>query len=196
MWSIRKPSQEALARFLRRLERSPFSYAEVGQVERPPAGFDQDVRREVIGHGETAWRSAREGIRHWRQFPAGWTTIFPAAPAASPGQTVAMLANALGAWWWSGCRIVEIVDTSTRFAVTYGTLIEHAECGEERFQVERAADGSVWYDIRSFSRPGFWATRLGYPLVRRLQRRFVRDSLAAMRREVATSIDRAGTNLG
>jgi uncharacterized protein (UPF0548 family) len=41
-------------------------------------------------------------------------------------------------------------------------------------------DGSVWYDLLAFSTPRYWLVRLGYPLTRRLQRRFVRDSLAAM----------------
>jgi alpha-ketoglutarate-dependent taurine dioxygenase len=40
-----------------------------------------------------------------------------------------------------------------RFAFAYGTLAEHAESGEERFQVEWREDDSVWYDILAFSRP-------------------------------------------
>jgi hypothetical protein len=45
-------------------------------------------------------------------------------------------------------------------------------------------DNAVWYDILAFSRPRQLLARLGYPLVRRLQRRFGRDSAAAMRRAV------------
>ena len=77
------------------------------------------------------------------------------------------------------------IDEPTRFRFAYGTLLEHVECGEEQFLLELADDGAVWYDIRSFSRPRSWAVRLGYPLARRMQRRFARESIAAMRRQVA-----------
>jgi uncharacterized protein (UPF0548 family) len=72
-----------------------------------------------------------------------------------------------------------------RFGFAYGTLPGHAESGEERFTVEwHEADGAVWYDILAFSRPRRLLARLGYPLARRLQKRFARDSAAAMRRAV------------
>jgi uncharacterized protein (UPF0548 family) len=67
-----------------------------------------------------------------------------------------------------------------RFGFAYGTLLDLAEIGEERFLVEfNPEHQEVWYDIRAFSRPGTLA-RLGYPIARGLQRRFVRDSKAAM----------------
>ena len=34
------------------------------------------------------------------------------------------------------------------------------------------ADNSVWYDLYAFSQPNQWLARLGYPVVRRLQKRF------------------------
>jgi hypothetical protein len=42
----------------------------------------------------------------------------------------------------------------------------------------------VRYDILAFSRPQELLTRWGYPLVRRLQKRFAKDSAAAMLRAV------------
>src|SRR5262249_20824062 len=66
-----------------------------------------------------------------------------------------------------------------RYGFAYGTLPEHAESGEERFTVEwHEADDAVWYDILAFSRPHQLLVRLGYPLARRLQKRFARDSAA------------------
>ena len=72
-----------------------------------------------------------------------------------------------------------------KFGFAYGTLPGHVESGEERFLVEwdRGDDG-VWYDILAFSRPNHILTRLGYPVVRRLQKRFGRDSAASMLRAV------------
>ena len=54
--------------------------------------------------------------------------------------------------------------------------------------MEWLPDDSVWYDLRAFSRPRYWPARLGYPMTRRLQRRFVRDSKTAMRAAVATAV--------
>ena len=73
----------------------------------------------------------------------------------------------------------------TKFGFAYGTLPGHVESGEERFLIEwdRETD-KVWYDILAFSRPNHFLTRLGYPLVRRTQKRFGRDSAASMFRAV------------
>jgi hypothetical protein len=72
-----------------------------------------------------------------------------------------------------------------RYGFAYDTLPGHAESGEERFTVERReAGGAVWYDILAFSRPRQLLARLGYPFARGLQKRFARDSAAAMRRAV------------
>ena len=73
----------------------------------------------------------------------------------------------------------------SRFGFTYGTLPDHVGAGEERFLVEwDRGNDSVWYDILAFSRPRHVLARLGYPWVRRVQKRFGRESAAAMRRAV------------
>ena len=64
----------------------------------------------------------------------------------------------------------------------------HALAGEERFLVERLDDDSVWYDLYSFSTPRHWAARYGYPFLRRLQKRFARDSMKAMANAVKAAI--------
>lgn len=61
--------------------------------------------------------------------------------------------------------------------------------GEERFQVRFSKNtGIVEYEIRAFSRPRHWLARLAYPITRRLQSRFRRDSGAAMRRAVSCDL--------
>ena len=67
-----------------------------------------------------------------------------------------------------------------RFGFAYGTLPSHVERGEERFLIEQDDAGQVWYEIAAFSRPRHWLARLGYPLVRRYQSKFRRESAAAM----------------
>ena len=51
----------------------------------------------------------------------------------------------------------------------------------------------MWYDILAFSRPRQALARLGYPLMRKRQRRFGRESAAAMRRAVAASASLTGS---
>ena len=103
------------------------------------------------------------------------------------GATVGVLAQVFGFYILNACRIVYTIDETTadytRFGFAYGTLPGHIEEGEERFLVEwRHADDSVWYDILAFSQPRHWLVRLGYPVARRFQKRFGRDSKAAMAR--------------
>jgi uncharacterized protein (UPF0548 family) len=120
-------------------------------------------------------------------FPGAWTEICPGDTPIEAGQVVAILFRTFGLWWMNACRIVEVIDEAgptRRFGFAYGTLPGHVECGEERFTIEWGRDDVVWYDLRAFSRPRHWLVRLGYPLARRLQRRFVRESQTAMRRMI------------
>ena len=55
----------------------------------------------------------------------------------------------------------------------------------ERFLIEwTRADDTVWYDILAFSRPQKLLMRIGYPYMRRTQKRFGRESAASMKRAV------------
>jgi uncharacterized protein (UPF0548 family) len=57
--------------------------------------------------------------------------------------------------------------------------------GEERFLIEwdRNRD-EVWYDVLAFSRPHLLLSRMGYTYMRLVQRRFGKESAAAMVRAV------------
>ena len=105
------------------------------------------------------------------------------------GQTVALVARAAGLWVTNACRVVYVVEEDEplrRLAFAYGTLADHAERGEERFQVEwRHDDDTVWYDILAFSRPQQWLSRLAKVYVRRKQKQFGRESALAMQSAVA-----------
>ena len=63
-------------------------------------------------------------------------------------------------------RVVYVIDEARRKGFAYGTLAGHPESGEEAFIVEQTDDGSVWLEIRSFSRPAnaFWW--MVYPVLR------------------------------
>jgi uncharacterized protein (UPF0548 family) len=133
-------------------------------------------------------------------FPAPWTRIAPENAPLQVGGIVVMQAHAMGLWWLNGAEIVYLIDeraggadtVERRYGFAYGTLPAHVEQGEERFSVELHTNGSVWYDLRAFSRPRYWPVRIGERFARRLQARFVRDSQAAMRAAVVAGSIRPG----
>ena len=191
MLSLRKPSADSIRRFLAVQANMPFSYAAVGATARTaPAGFVVDRTRIKLGEGEPVFHSARAALQRWEQFRLGWVEAWSPETPIQPGEVVAVMGWAIGLWWLNSCRIVYVVDESgpiSRFGFAYGTLPGHVESGEERFLIEwDRANDSVWYDIMAFSRPNHILTRLGYPVVRRTQKRFGRDSAASMLRAVAS----------
>ena len=190
MLSLRKPSAERLRDFLAAQSKLDFTYQAVGATAAvPPAGYVVDRTRLKLGEGAGAFAAAKAALERWEHFRLGWVETWPPHTPIQAGQVVAVIARLFGLWWLNACRIVYVVDEEgpvQRFGFAYGTLPQHAESGEERFTVEwHEADDAVWYDILAFSRPQQLLARLGYPLARRLQKRFARDSAAAMRRGVA-----------
>ena len=162
----------------------PFTYASVGATNAtPPEGYDVDHYRVELGRGEAAFRAACEALRAWKQFDLGWVFATPPSNVAT-GRIVVVTARALGVWVSNATRIAYVIDKPRQFGFAYGTLRRHVETGEERFLVDWSRDDSVSYDILAFSRPRHPLARLGYPLMRRFQRRFGRDSCAAMQRAV------------
>ena len=191
MISLRKPTFESIRRHLAAQALREYTYSQVGATSdeaittHPPAGYALDHTRVRIGTGGDVFQAAIEGLREWRQFRLGWLEALPGDAPLAVGVTVAVVARALGVWSVNCARIVYTIDgeagTVRRFGFAYGTLPDHIEAGEERFLIEwDRATGSVWYDIIAFSRPRHFLARLGYPWVRRVQKRFARDSAAAM----------------
>jgi uncharacterized protein (UPF0548 family) len=184
MFLFRRPSEEVVRQFITSQRALPFSYSQVGATEtEPPAGYTVDHNRIRLGEGEDTYRLAASALRSWKQFDLGWVTIVPPQIPLEVGATVAVQAKAFGFWSLNAARVVYMVDEdgrTKRFGFAYGTLPDHVECGEERFTVELHEDDSVWYDIFAFSRPQHTIVKLAFPFARRLQKRFARESLAAM----------------
>lgn len=196
MLSFRKPAPQTIQRLLDGQRSTAFSYSAVGATANsPPAGFDVDHTRVKLGSGEQVFQAAGSALKRWEQFRLGWVEAYPAETPIEPGAVVAVVARAVGAWWINTCRIIYVVDETApvrRFGFAYGTLAEHVESGEERFSIEwNQAEDEVWYDIFAFSRPRHVLARIGYPLVRRFQRRFARESATAMQRAVDASAEDA-----
>jgi uncharacterized protein (UPF0548 family) len=185
MFLLRQPSPETIRRFISSQRDLPFSYPEVGATagELPP-GYNVDRNRINLGEGREAYERASAALRNWKQFDLGWVRMVPSATPIEVGAVVAILTRHFGFWSLNACRVVYLIDEAgplTKFGFAYGTLSSHVERGEERFTIEwHERDDTVWYDILAFSRPNQFLVSLGFPLARRLQRRFARDSLAAM----------------
>ena len=189
MLSLRKPSAESIRRFQAEQVKLPCSYSAVGATaQTPPAGFVVDRTRIKLGEGESVFRSATAALQRWEQFNLGWVVAWPLDTPIKSGEVMAVMGRAIGMWWLNFCRIIYIVDESGpiyKFGFAYGTLPGHAESGEERFLIEwDRQDNCVCYDLVAFSRPNHILTRLGYPVVRHMQKRFGRDSAAAVFRAV------------
>ena len=104
-------------------------------------------------------------------------------PPVVTGQVVASRIQHFGFWSLNACRVVYTVEAPRRIGFAYGTLQDHAECGEERFIVEWHEDDSVWFHFLAFSKPRFLA-RVGAPLTRSLQKRFAHEAMGAIQRRV------------
>ena len=183
MFFARRPSREAIDRFVRDSHELPISYGPIGIVNGDTPCRDLDEVIVTIGRGRADFDRARAALTAWSQFDIGWVETFPRHAPVEVGTVVAVLIQHLGFWSLNGCRVLYNVGGDGRFGVAYGTLTNHAESGEELFDVffDRESD-DVRYRIRATSTPQTALARIGQPIVRALQARFRRDSVAAMKR--------------
>lgn len=183
MFLLSRPDASKVRAFLKERESDSYSYREVGATGGPPpAGYNIDHNRRLIGNGDEEFARAKQAIRDWRMFDIpGLELFYPDTPIET-GREVALLARHLGFYSLNSCRIVYVLDEPARFGFAYGTLTEHLEIGEERFAVELHPEtGEVWYDILAFSRPAHLLVKLGYPYGRYRQKKFAVASMDAMR---------------
>jgi uncharacterized protein (UPF0548 family) len=153
-----------------------------------------DRLRSPIGKGSAAFAAARRAFARWVQFDLGWMRVANPEVSIALGQIVVVEAKAFGLWSLNLSRIVETVDTASRFGFVYATTAHHVEQGEEIFLLELdPADGTVWYHLEAISRPRHPLARLGYPFTRALQHRFARESHRRMR--AAVQVEVAGPSL-
>lgn len=199
VYSIRRPSEQAVRDFLADMHGRDFSYVGVGATRelglrespKPPRGYVLDRNRVRLGYGDEVFARARAALMRWEMFRVGWAELLWPDASIARGTTVGVLVHLPGVWSLCASRIVYTVEQLghalelERYGFAYGTLPGHVARGEERFSVERSRDdGGVWYEMLAYSRLGGLA-RCATPYARHVQRRFARDSLAAMRRCVA-----------
>jgi len=192
---VRRPSFREIEALIGS-ECPPLSYPEVGasaQLDSPAtqeslaAHYDVDRHEFTLGRGRSSFDRARSALMAWRQFDIPWLEFHGPDQVAS-NQVVATLVSVAGLWFLNPCRVVyaDSPPDQDLVAYAYGTLPGHAECGEERFQLSLdPVSQEVRYRIAAFSRPALVLSKLGYPLARRLQKRFATASAHALKRAAA-----------
>jgi uncharacterized protein (UPF0548 family) len=191
MITLSMPGDAALRGFLARQARASLTYPHAGITRdaHAPPGYAIDHNRIALGHGEAVFRRAVAALRRWDMFDIPWLRLAHRDTPIRVGESVAIIPLTPGLITISPCRIVYVIDDVTPvgacFGFGYGTLPGHVGRGEERFLIEHLrADDSVHYDIFAVSQPGLWLTRLGYPFMRFMQKRFACASKSAMQRAV------------
>ena len=187
MFLVRRPSSPQIARFIDGSRALPLSYQPEGLARAGGDGFRVDEQIVPVGSGPAAFARAVTALTEWRHFELGWVELFPARAPVVPGTVVAVAIAHLGFWSLNGCRVLYPTGeaSGSTFGFAYGTLPNHAESGEELFEVglDRHT-GEVSYRIRAVSRPRATLARLASPYTRLLQARFRRESALAVRRAI------------
>lgn len=157
------------------------TYPEVGATagELPP-GYHHVRRSAPLGQGVEVFRRASTALMNWDMHRTVGLTIDAASRPVELGADVCL-------GWSVGpvrlavpCRVVRVVDDVDTRGFAYGTLPGHPERGEESFLVHLDHTGAVTLEIRAFSRPDRWWSRLAAPAARVVQRRITNRYLDAL----------------
>jgi uncharacterized protein (UPF0548 family) len=175
-----------MKRLVENLERAEPTYSDVGATfaGRFPQGFHHDHYESDLGHGPEAFQRAVKGLKTWEAHRLPGMQVFPRDRGIRTGATVVVTLGTPILALAAPCRIVGIVDGQTRWGFAYGTLPGHPEQGEESFSVSMAADETVRFEIKAFSRPGDPLVRLSGPIGRAIQRGGTGSYLRALKRFV------------
>lgn len=164
---------------------SDLTYAEVG-FTRPgmtlPDGYHHVTARARVGAGDRAFQGVVAVMREWGiHRGAGLTVRDPQPPALGVRIDARIGVGPLALP--APCRVVWLHDEESFYGYGFGTLPGHPEAGEEAFMVSRGPNaGAVYFEVRAFSRPNSWYTRLGGPVARVAQRLVTRRYVTAARR--------------
>ena len=187
MFLARRPTRSVIDRFIRESQDLPLSYGPVGLVRSGTPDRTLDEVTVAVGRGPADFERARAALLAWTHFDIGWVQTFPRHAPVAVGTVVGVQIRHLGFWSLNGCRVLYPTGepASSTFGFAYGTLTNHAECGEEIFEVRLdPRTEQVSYRIRAVSRPRATLAKLGYLYTRRLQAAFRRDSALAVRRAI------------
>jgi uncharacterized protein (UPF0548 family) len=135
-----------------------------------------------VGAGDAAFDRVVAVMREWGIHKgAGLTVRDPRPPALGVRIDARIGVGPLAVP--APCRVVWLHDEEDLYGYGFGTLPGHPASGEEAFVVTRDPHGgAVHFEVRAFSRPATWYTRLGGPAARLAQRMVSHRYVAAARR--------------
>ncbi len=160
--------------------RQTLTYSEVGATSGTlPDGYRRVEVTRAIGDGPERFEVAARRLLSWEMHRRAGLLVHADRPPTA--QRDAVLELRLGPFPVTApVRVIEVIREPMVAGFSYGTLPGHPEIGEERFLVRLGKDGAVTAEIRAFSRPGRWFTRLGAPIARHLQDAVTRRYLNAL----------------
>jgi uncharacterized protein (UPF0548 family) len=174
---------------MERLHNAEPTYQHVGATLTggSPEGFRHDRYKADLGRGPQTYMRAVQGLKTWQAHRLPGVRVFPGAQEIEIGATVVVTLGTPLMALAAPCRIVGVVDESTRWGFAYGTLPGHPEQGEEAFIISTSPDETVRFDVVAFSRPGDALVRLSGPIGRRVQKVGTKGYLRALREFVEPS---------
>ena len=183
--------------------RLPFNFPHVGathpgeltiEERKSLQGWSIDRTRSRVGSGREAYTRAVDALLSWRHFSFDWA--FTNAPKLQKDAPVVVIAKSLFLWSMNPLKITAIEKDGPpkgptqkavvrrRCGFAHTTVAGHQISGEERFTVEwRKDDDSVWYEVYTVSKPATLIAAVARPVLRFYQRKFVQESVVAMKME-------------
>ena len=188
MFFLRHPSDARVREHLASIADAPFTHHFEGRtrhpIERPPDRMQLDAYGCELGTGDAVYRRGVEALKSFANYPSSFTRVVRLSPGFAVGTVFGTVASHFGFASMQPCRIAFLIDEPDegRFGFVLGTLPGHVVSGEETFVVcSDSATGRVRYEVRVLSRPEALLARVGRSVVRLVQRRFRRETCAAMR---------------
>ena len=187
MFLASTPTDEEVRSILERFVDAEITHPYVGmtreEVTIAPSGYRLDRYGTALGEGQSVFDRACEALRAFANYPASFTRVVPLEPWVREGLLFGTVASHFGFASVHPCRVVFVEDALSegRFGFGLGTLPGHAGSGEARFLVTMdPATGGVRYEVQAISRPRGLHMQIGRPVMRFVQRRFQRETCAAM----------------
>lgn len=183
------PTDAEIHRILGNVSERPHNYEHVGVTEErlhvAPDGYRLSSYGTELGVGEAVFEVASALLAAFGNYPPSFTRVVSRTESIEEGTVFGTLATHFGFASLHPCRIVRVIraESPRRFGFSLGTLPGHIGAGEERFLLSLSKAGSagvVRYDVQAISRPDGWIGRLGTPFFRMFQKRFERETQAAM----------------
>jgi uncharacterized protein (UPF0548 family) len=166
---------------------SQLTYTEVGgTIQLPlPHGYQHVVYHTRLG--TVSFEDAAEAVETFAMHRAAGIKMITTAPRAAKGVRVTASVGVGPIRVLAPCEVIAVVADADRRGFAYGTLAGHPERGEEAFFVTRES-GVVFFEMRAFSRPARWFTRIGEPFAPYLQRLYAWNLARALHKILRESL--------